>query len=236
MDIEKLTKILEPIYGNADREKLKRLQLREGEAAATDGRILARVDLPGFSPTPEQAAECFEPAFKVALEKPVFLAADRDWIIKNLNIAVENEWVEIAKRHEAELDAAIAEFNRRSTKCPCCGEDIAIVDDEGFSIRGRLRSFDEWIDEEAPPPLRSPVHVDLRAPGAKEALPVFVRDLYRALVVALALGGAGELRIAKYQLQLIGNGFAVIVISAGWIETNPVRTIDVPALRVEAVE
>lgn len=236
MNIEKLTKILELIYGNADREKLKRLQLREGEAAATDGRILARVDLPGFSPTPEQAAECYEPAFKVALEKPAFLAADREWIIKELNIAVEDEWVEINKRHEAEEDAAIAEFNRRSARCPCCGEDIAIVDDEGFSICGRLRSFDEWIDEEAPPPLRSPVHVDLRATGSEEAFRVFVRDLYRALVVALALGGADELRIAEHQLQLAGNGFVVIVVSAGWIETNPVRTIDVPARRVETVE
>jgi len=228
MNIEEISKILEPIYGQANREILRHLQLREGVAVATDGAILVRVDVPGFVPTPEQVANVYEPAFKIKPQPPVLRVTDRDWIMKPFGVAVEREWVAMKKRHEKEEEDAIAEFNRRSTKCPCCGEDVAIIDCESWSPRGRLRSLDEWIEEEAPPPEKSPAYIALRGAGLEENFRVFVRDIYRALIVALRLGRADELLIAEHQLQLVGKGFSMIVVNAGWVEASPAWIMDLP--------
>lgn len=224
MQIVDLIEILKPVFEHASRQVLRGVQLREGLAAATDGRVLVKVEMPGFVPTEAAAKASYAPALDFRPEEPSHLFAGRDWIVQTLGPAIEEEWVRLSSRCDEKQDKAIAEFNRVSLKCPHCGEDLAVEESEGWG-RNRLLSLDDWIDLHAPPPIRSTNHVALHTPGIPEDFRVFVKDLYRALVVAVRLGSADELRLSEHQLHLVGTGFIIIVVSAGWVNTASIRTL-----------
>lgn len=224
MQIGDIIEILRPVFENAQRQQLRGVQLREGLAAATDGRILVKVEMPGFVPTEAAAKASYAPALDMRPEEPAQRFAGRDWILETLGPAIEEEWCRIVSRFDKERDAAVEEFNRISIECPHCGEDLAVEESEGWG-RNRLLSLDDWIDLHAPPQIRSTNHVALHTPGIPEDFRVFVKDLYRALVVAVRLGSADELRLSEHQLHLVGTGFIIIVVSAGWVNTASIRTL-----------
>ena len=228
MQIGDIIEILKPVFQNAQRQQLRGVQLREGLAAATDGRILVKVEMPGFVPTEAAAKASYAPALDMRPEEPAQRFAGRDWILETLGPAIEEEWCRIVSRFNKERDAAVEEFNRISIECPHCGENLALDKTDGWTSR-YLLTFDDWIELNATPPIKSPIHIALHVPGIPEDFRVFVRDIYRALVVAMRLGTADALLLAEHQLQLVGKGFLIIVCSTGYVHTASIRTLSVAA-------
>lgn len=212
-NIDVVVEALNPIVARAKHRPLHRVSVRAGLVGASDGRVLIRVEMPGFIPSREDEEASYLPILDLKPEEPTVRIAGRDWIAQTLGPAVEAEWNRIVAEHSRKQDAAIARFNQVSAKCPCCGADIAIVDDEGFSIRGRLRSYDEFVEDEAPPPVSSPEFLEMRLDRTAPQFCFYIKDLKPVLDAATRLGGADELLLSASQLRFVGRGFLAIVVA-----------------------
>lgn len=197
---------LRPIFSWATHDALRCVQVRNGLIAATDGRVLARVEMPGF--------RAFEPAASASVASVLDfvpeegrVVAGREWIRRELALHVEVDWAEVRAGVGEKRAKVVRDTVVRTRRCPCCGEEL--VADEC----GELYTPDQWIDGEAPSEQNATERVELSTNVGAEIC-VFLRDLARALDVARKLGGADALRIGRGQLRLDGAGFVVVVVRA----------------------
>lgn len=206
-DVAEVIGIMQPVFEWATRDALKCAQLRDGLAVATDGRVLVRVELPGFRPTPEAAAGCVASVLDFVPEEGR-IAAGREWIWRELAPRVDADWTEVRAAAERKRSDEWTRANTRARRCPCCGAELVADAD------GDLYTLDDWIEEEAGPAERNAVERVEISTNVGAEICVFLRDLARALDVAYRLGGADALRIGRAQLRLDGAGFAVVVCRA----------------------
>lgn len=206
-EIAEVVEIMRPIFEWATRDKLQCAQLRDGLAVATDGRVLVRVELPGFRPTPEAAAGCVASVLDFVPEEGRVVAG-REWIERELAPHVEADWTEVCATADRKHADEWTRANTRARRCPCCGAELVADAD------GDVWTLDEWIRMEAGPSERDAVERVEISTNVGAEICVFLRDLARALDAARKLGGADELRIGRYQLRLDGAGFTVVVCRA----------------------
>lgn len=205
--IAEVIEIMRPVFDWATRDALKCAQLRDWLAVATDGRVLVRVELPGFRPTPEAAAGCVASVLDFVPEEGLVVAG-REWIERELAPLVEADWTEVRAAAERRRTDEWNRANTRARRCPCCGAEIVADAD------GDLYRLADWIESECGPAERdAPECVEISTNVGAE-IRVFLRDLARALDAAWKLGGADALRIGRDQLRLDGAGFTVVVCRA----------------------
>ena len=203
-DVVEVIKIMRPVFEWATRDAIKCAQLRDGLAVATDGRVLVRVELPGFRPTPEVAAGCVAGVLDFVPEEGRVVAG-REWIERELAPHVEADWTEVRATADRKRADEWTRANTRARRCPCCGAELVADAD------GDVWTLDEWIRMEAGPSERDAVACVEISTNVGAGICVFLRDLARALDAARKLGGADALRIGRGQLRLDGAGFTVVV-------------------------
>ena len=206
-DVAEVIEIMQPVFDWATRDAIKCAQLRDGLAVATDGRVLVRVEMPDFRPTPEAAAGCVPSVLDFVPEEGRVVAG-REWIERELAPRVEADWTEVRATADRKRVDEWRRANTRARRCPCCGAELVADTD------GDLYTLDDWIEEEAGPAERDAVeHVEIST-NVGAGICVFLRDLARALDAARKLGGADALRIGREQPRLDGPGFTVVVCRA----------------------
>lgn len=206
-DVAEVVAIMQPVFDWATRDAIKCVQLRDGLAVATDGRVLVRVELPGFRPTPEVAAASVASVLDFVPEEGRVVAG-REWIERELDPSVEADWDKVRAAADRKRADEWNRANTRARRCPCCGAELVADAD------GDLYRLDDWIDEECGPAERNAEERVEISTNVGAEICVFLRDLARALDVARRLGGADALRIGRDQLRLDGAGFAVVVCRA----------------------
>lgn len=206
-DVVEVIEIMKPIFEWASRDALKGAQLRDGLAVATDGRVLVRVELPGFRATHEAAAASVASVLDFIPEEGRVVAG-REWIERELAPHVEADWTEVRAAADRRRADEWQRANTRARRCPCCGAELVADAD------GDVWTLDEWIRMEAGPAERDAVERVEISTNVGAGICVFLRDLARALDAARKLGGADALRIGRDQLRLNGAGFAVVVCRA----------------------
>lgn len=205
--IAQVVAIMQPVFDWATRDALKCTQLRDGLAVATDGRVLVRVELPGFRPTPEVAAASVASVLDFVPEEGRVVAG-REWIKRELDPSVEADWTEVRATADRKRADEWTRANTRASRCPCCGAELVADAD------GDLYKLDDWIDAECGPLERHATECVEISTNVGAEICVFLRDLARALDAAYRLGGADALRIGREQLRLDGAGFTVVVCRA----------------------
>lgn len=206
-NIAEVIEIMRPVFEWATRDAIKCAQFRDGLAVAADGRVLVRVELPGFRPTPEAAAASVASVLDFVPEEGRVVAG-RDWIERELDPSVEADWDKVRAAADRKRADEWNRANTRARRCPCCGAELVADAD------GDLYKLDDWIEEECGPSERDAVERVEISTNVGAEICVFLCDLARALDAAYRLGGADELRIGREQIRLDGAGFTVVVCRA----------------------
>lgn len=180
----------------------ERVHRKDGEIAATNGRILIHIRHPLITP----ADGAHPPVFSLEPPSTPSLAGP-EWIHGPLQSAVRPAMQAVRER----LPGLQENFRLRTTSemtrriCPCCGQEMWGDDD------GDLHDPDEFLSENEPDEESTAGHILLRfASGNFASVSLYGLDL--ALHAANILGGATALRYdGTHLLSVEGDGWYVIL-------------------------
>ena len=178
---------------------------RDGELAATDGRVLIHV----WHPQIRAVDGANEKVLDFQRPKTAFVAG-ADWIRGPLDELVAPAMRALRERLPGiqEDFAKKAEYGMSRRTCPCCGQTFWEDDD------GDFHDPEEYIEENRPDEYSVGGNVMLSFPDSA-FLSVALANLGKALRAAKLLGGATALRYDGHNiLELDGDGFYIVLATA----------------------
>lgn len=203
----------------------KRVHVGDGMLAASDGRIMLHVDVPGIQRKEGDGEEVGSLRFgveKIASEawRGWPRMGGPEWCQKTLLEAVWPLWKKAAEEAQKKSQESFRQSGRERSDarrtCPHCGEDV-------FEEDGRLvtdEQWDEWHGDSVYRPVDAQVYLEIALPGKRMCFNAAY--LKMALDSALNLGGLqGAFLDADYSE-------AAVFVGSGWfVFLMPVRLLGV---------
>lgn len=180
---------------------------RPGKMAASDGRMLLRIESPIITEIPTAYAKVADAFFNFSPEAETRLAG-REWIEGALFPAIMKQAsLEDARLDAVRKDARAEEWRAQIVRCPCCGKRLVIEDYD-------LVVYDDWVRSLEPNPRSdggTMALTDGRVSGGYMAFKVFYLDKMRR--ACEILGDVEGLYGGTEHLVLRGDGWFIVLAS-----------------------